>query len=223
MPHILLVEDDPILGPLTARCLLDGGFPCTWAQDATSAMGEFLKNPPDLLLLDLMLPDRSGLSLLTEVRRTSSVPVILLTARTLSQDKVLGLDLGADDYLTKPFSTEELLARIRALLRRAQPPEPASSRLSFGSVTVDEEARTVTVGDRPCHVTPTEFEILRHLLVRAGRAVRREQLAEAVLLVDDPSGQVLQTHVSRLRTKLGGEGARIITVWGIGYRLDRDR
>lgn len=219
MGSILVVEDDPRMGEMVVGLLERAGYAVTLAVDARGGQTAFRTGTPDLVLLDIMLPDRSGLELLAELRQSSRVPVLLLTARGEAEDRVLGLDLGADDYLSKPFWNEELLARIRALLRR-QAAAPAGPRVrSFGAVRVDVDARQVQVAERPVRLTPTEFELLSYLLERAGRAIRREQLL-AALPGEERTENGLQTQISRLRARLGRDGARIKTVWGIGYMLD---
>lgn len=219
--HILLVEDDPTLGELLETELIRAGYSCSWSQDGTGGLAHFEAKEPDLVLLDLMLPDQSGFSVLSKIRESSQVPVIVLTAHNMSEDKVQGLDLGADDYVTKPFWNDELLARIRARLRRPTAAKE-DARHSFGAVEIDLDARTVVVAGAEARLTPTEFELLEYLVMRLGRAVRREQLVSAVLRGDEATEQALQTHISRLRRKLKADGGRIRTVWGIGYRLDEE-
>jgi DNA-binding response OmpR family regulator len=216
---ILLIEDDSTLGDLLRVELDRAGYECVWARDASTGLDAFHAHHPALVLLDLMLPDYSGFFVLERLREVSQVPVIVLTARHLSSDKVRGLDLGADDYMTKPFWNEELLARVRARLRRNTAPQ-AARRVSFGAVCIDLDARTVTISGETEHLSPTEYALLVYLVERDGRAVRGEQLAEAVLTGEDTTRTALQTHVSRLRRKLGEDGQRIRTVWGIGYRFD---
>jgi DNA-binding response OmpR family regulator len=220
MPRILLVEDDPTLGEMLKRELESATYEVEWAEDAASGLAAFHRQPPDLLLLDLMLPDTSGFVVLEKVREVASTPVILLTARHMNQDKVRGLDLGADDYVTKPFWNDELLARIRARLRRKEGESAPSRKRRVGAVLVDLDARSVSVGGASAHLSPTEFALLAYLLERDGRAVRSEQLIEAVLTGEESTRQALQTHMSRLRKKLHEDGERILTVWGIGYRVD---
>lgn len=222
MSRILVIEDDVLLAEVVRDELTRHGYQVTVAHDGARGLGEFAKREPELILLDLILPDRNGFSILSDIRATSGVPVIILTSRDLGEDKVTGLDLGADDYVTKPFRPDELLARVRARLRRPQSRnEPAGTR-TFGDVVVDLGARTVEVGGRPAHLTPTEFKLLEFLLRRQGKAVKREQLITALLGGEDASEQALQTHMSRLRRKLGDFGSRIRTVWGVGYRLDEE-
>jgi len=221
MPTLLLVEDDPRLGRALRSELAAAGYTVTLVTDGATGLRRGLSEPFDAVLLDLMLPGRSGFEVLRGLRDgTIAAPILVLTARTEGPDKVKALDLGADDYVTKPFWTEELLARLRALLRRAgtEAPAPRAS-LQVGRIRVDLDARRVFVDDEPVSTTPTEFDLLAHLAERLGRAVRREQLAEAVLRDEAASETALQTQVSRLRRKLGGAGKALETVWGIGYRL----
>jgi DNA-binding response OmpR family regulator len=215
MARLLLVEDDPALGKSLLQTLVDGGHEARWETAALPGLEAARRWAPDLVLLDLMLPDRSGLEVLADLRAIA--PVIVLTARHSAADKVKGLDLGADDYVTKPFWNEELLARIRAQLRRER---SSSARLQLGSLGIDLVARLVDVGGERIGLSPTEFDVLAYLVERRGRAVRAEQAVADLLSGDDATRQALQTHVSRLRKKLGAEGARIGTVWGIGYRFE---
>ncbi len=223
MARILLIEDDQSLGGLLEVELRRAGHDCTWAMDAFSGLSRFRAVDPELVLLDLNLPDHSGFDVLEQIRVDSLVPVIILTARNRNDDKVRGFDLGADDYVTKPFWHEELLARIRARLRRPAPQEGGSDRIRrHGVLSVDLEGRTVSVAGKVPHLTPTEFDLLAYLLHREGRAVRRQQLIDDVLVGEESTETALQTHISRLRRKLGEAGPRISTVWGIGYRFDGD-
>lgn len=222
MSRILVIEDDRFLAEVIREELTRHGFAVTVANDGASGIQAFQKKEPDLVLLDLILPDRTGFSILADLRGHSSVPVIILTSKDGGEEKVTGLDLGADDYVTKPFRTEELLARIRARLRRpAATREPYGTR-AFGVVTVDLGARTVMVRGSEANLTPTEFKLLEVLLRRQGKAVKREQLIAALHGGDQATEQALQTHISRLRKKLENDGDRIRTVWGVGYRLDAD-
>ena len=222
MSRILVIEDDRFLAEVIREELTRHGFTVTVTHDGASGIQAFQKREPDLVLLDLVLPDRTGFSILADLRGHSSVPVIILTSKDGGEEKVTGLDLGADDYVTKPFRTDELHARIRARLRRpAATREPYGSR-SFGAITVDLGARTVMVRGAEANLTPTEFKLLEVLLRRQGKAVRREMLVAALHGGDQATEQALQTHISRLRKKLDVDGERIRTVWGIGYRLDAD-
>jgi DNA-binding response OmpR family regulator len=222
MSRILVIEDDRFLAEVIREELTRNAYTVTLATDGAAGLAAFQKREPDLVLLDLVLPDRTGFSILADLRAHSTVPVIILTSKDGGEEKVTGLDLGADDYITKPFRTDELLARIRARLRRpAATREPYGTR-SFGSVLVDLGARTVTVKGEEANLTPTEFKLLEVLLRRQGKAVKREQLIAALHGGDQATEQALQTHISRLRKKLDDDGDRIRTVWGVGYRLDAD-
>lgn len=190
------------------------------ASDGAQGLAEFRRAVPDLVLLDLILPDRGGFSILCDIRAVAQTPVIILTSRDQGEEKVTGLDLGADDYVTKPFRVDELMARIRANLRKSKQRSEADAEHRFGEVEVDFSARTVDVAGRPAHLTPTEFRLLEFLIRQRGRALQRERLLAALTGGEAATAQALQTHISRLREKLGPDGKRIRTVWGIGYRLD---
>ncbi len=218
--RILLVEDDAQLGAQIVGHLEGAGFDVDWLKDGDEAR----KVSPEryaLLVLDLMLPGTYGLDLLKLYRKSSDVPVMILSAREDTSDKVRALDLGADDYVTKPFWPEELVARVTARLRRPQITR-GGELLRFGDLTIDLDSRLVTVGDERPELTRVEFEILAALARRPGSAISRESLMDAALDPDkEGTPRTLDVHVSRLRKKLGAAGASIATVWGIGYRLDR--
>ena len=216
--RILLVEDDASLGEQLAERLRAEDFATTWLRDGQAALGVTLE-PFALLVLDLMLPGAHGFEVLKRLRRESEVPVLVLSARNDTRDKVRALELGADDYVTKPFWPEELVARIRALLRR---PTLAAAVIELGALTVDLGARRVQVGGRDVELTRVEFDLLAALARRAGAAVPRAWLVEHVLDRDRAGGErTLDVHASRLRRKLGESGRRLATVWGVGYRLER--
>ncbi|MCA9491780.1 MAG: response regulator transcription factor [Myxococcales bacterium] len=216
---VLLIEDDERLAAQARPAIEGAGFECVWAPDALRGLSAVGEERPDLVLLDLMLPDRSGFSVLEELRSRSAIPVIVLTARVLGEDKVAALDLGADDYLTKPFWDQELIARIRAVLRRQRAVHDAEV-FAFGQVRIDLGSRNVQVDGVDVRLTPTEFNLLTYLLRRPGQALRSERIIDMVLLTEDASLPALQAQMSRLRRKLGEDGRRIQTVWGIGYRFD---
>ena len=216
--RILVVEDDAKLGAQIVERLEGEGYAPTWLKDG----GEAARTDPrpfSLVILDLMLPGTYGMDVLKRIRTASDVPVLILTARDHPADKVRGLELGADDYVTKPFWPEELLARVKARLRR--PVMTRVDRVAAGELTVDLGARTVEVGGEAVELTKVEFDLLSVLVKRPGQAITRRALVEKVL---DPEKQgterTLDVHVSRLRKKLGEEGKRVATVWGIGYRFD---
>jgi DNA-binding response OmpR family regulator len=214
--RILLIEDDPQLGAQIAGCLDRAGFEATWWREGRAlAPGEAAAYR--LIILDLMLPGTYGLDILRELREGSEVPVLVLSARNDTSDKVRALRLGADDYMTKPFWPEELVERVRARLRR--PGMQRQEQVELGALRVDLQAREVLVQGKPVELTRVEFDLLAALARRPGAAVTRQWLVDNVL---DPEREgterTLDVHVSRLRRKLG-PGKHIETVWGIGYRL----
>jgi two-component system response regulator MtrA len=218
LPRILLVEDDEALGRQVVQHLTAAGFPTRWITNGADAL-EVPTREIGLLVLDLMLPGAHGFDVLKRVRAESDAPVLILSARNETPDKVRALGLGADDYLTKPFWPDELVARVRARLRR--PTLQRAETVVFGEAAVDLAARRVTVGNQVVDLTRVEFDLLAALARRPGTAVSRAWLADHVLDPEREGGErTLDVHVSRLRRKLGGAGARIATVWGVGYRLD---
>ncbi|MGB8328658.1 MAG: response regulator transcription factor [Polyangiales bacterium] len=218
--RILLVEDDLALGQQVVNTLSRAGFDAHWIQDGDAARG---LDPDEyrLIVLDLMLPGTYGMELLKRYRLKSEVPVLILSARDDTADKIRGLKLGADDYVTKPFFPEELIARIQACLRR--PNLVGTDRLVVGAIQVDLERRLVTGTGGALSLTPVEFEILALLARRKGSAVTRDALVSAALdPAHDASRRTLDVHISRLRGKLGPDATQLETVWGIGYRLSED-
>jgi len=215
--RILLVEDDDALGRQVVETLSQAGFDPHWVQDGDDAR-RLEPNDYRLVVLDLMLPGTYGMDLLRRYRGRSEVPVLILSARDDTADKIRALQLGADDYVTKPFFPEELLARIHACLRR--PNLSSSERLVVGPIVVDLARREVTVRGVALSITPVELEILSTLARRKGAAVTREALVEAALdPAQESSRRTLDVHISRLRSKLGDDATQLETVWGIGYRL----
>ncbi len=220
----LLVEDDARLARLTAEYLTGHGVVVTHVADGRKGLEEALRGGWDVLLLDLMLPGRDGLEICREVRARSDVPIIVLTARGEEADRVMGLELGADDYLPKPFSPRELLARIRAVTRRAQGRAgPRNESITVGSLHLDPAARRVTLDGEEVPLTGYEFDLLRALAERAGRILSREQLMELARgSAEEAFDRSIDVHVSRLRQKLGDDPKRprlIKTVRGVGYLL----
>lgn len=216
--RILVVEDDEELGGQIVEQLQGAGYEPTWLRDGDEAARED-PTPFALILLDLMLPGTYGLDVLKKYRKKSDVPVLILTARDHPADRVRGLELGADDYVTKPFWPEELLARVRARLRR--PVMTRADGVTVGALRIDLNARRVEVEGAEVELTKVEFDLLATLAKRPGQAMTRAALVDRAL---DPERQgterTLDVHISRLRKKLGEEGRRISTVWGIGYRFD---
>jgi two-component system phosphate regulon response regulator PhoB len=224
-PRILVVEDDPSLGELLAYNLQAEGYVVDRAERGEEAELKLLESPPDLVVLDWMLPGVSGIEICRRLRardETKSLPVIMLTARSEEAERVRGLSVGADDYVVKPFSVPELLARVRALLRRMSP-ERIAGRLSFGDLELDRENHRVRRAGRDIHLGPTEFRLLDHLLSKPGRIFTRAQLLDAVWgLSAEIDERTVDVHVGRLRRALsrGAEKDPIRTVRGAGYGLD---
>lgn len=217
LPHILLVEDDSKLGRDIESSLVDDGFEVTWLEDGSKAL---IQRPDefDLVILDLMLPGAHGFDVLKRFRETSDVPIIILTARTETHDKVRGFRLGSDDYVTKPFWPEELLARVHARLRR--PVLQREGVIECGPVEIDSDTREVRVDGDSVEFTKVEFDILSYLANRLEKPVTRRQLVENALDEErEGTERTLDVHVSRIRKKLGDASDHLATVWGIGYRL----
>lgn len=212
---VLLVEDDIALGDQVVEQLEGIGCEVEWLKDGDEARAED-SNQYALIVLDLMLPGTYGMELLKIFRRQGDVPVLVLSARQDTADKVRALKLGADDYLTKPFWPEELVARVRARLRRPEL-RREDGRKKVGSIVMDEDARAAEVDGAAIDLTKAELDVLLTLARRPGSAMTRRALVEAAL--EQGSERTLDVHVSRLRKKLGSAGAQIATVWGIGYKL----
>jgi two-component system response regulator RstA len=222
--HALLAEDDARLAQLTKEYLEKHGVVVTWLADGDAALREARRGRFDVLLLDIMLPGKSGLDICRKLREASDVPIIMLTARGEEADRVLGLELGADDYVPKPFSPRELLARIHALLRRARAQAGPKARvLTVADLMLDPGSLTAELAGRPLSLTSYEFALLYALAERAGRVLSREQLMElAKGNCEEAFDRSIDVHISRLRQKLGDDPRRprrIRTVRGAGYQL----
>ena len=222
LPRVLIVEDEPAIAELIAVNLKHGGFSPTVAYDGVAAQRELDAVLPDVILLDWMLPGQSGLSLARQWRkqaRTKSIPILMLTARGDEPDKIAGLDAGADDYITKPFSTQELLARIRAVLRR-RAPESGTDSVTLGGLMLDAGTHRITFEGRELKLGPTEFKLLHYLMTHAERVHSRGSLLDKVwgdhVFIEE---RTVDVHVKRLREALGAAGAMVETVRGAGYRL----
>lgn len=223
MPSVLIVEDEAAIAELIAVNLRHSGFRPSWVVDGVSAQRELDAVLPDVILLDWMLPGESGLALAKRWRshpRTKAVPIIMLTARGDETDRVSGLDAGADDYITKPFSTRELLARVRAVLRR-RAPEQAGGVVSIGALSLDASTYRVSFADQMLKLGPTEFKLLHYLMTHAERVHSRSQLLDKVwgdhVFIEE---RTVDVHVKRLREALGADaGLMIETVRGAGYRV----
>jgi DNA-binding response OmpR family regulator len=228
MAKILLVEDTAELAEAIRRELTADGHCVQMAFDGKSALVQFQESPPDLVLLDWMLPELDGLSVLRQIREGSHVPVLMLSARGEATDRVIGLEVGADDYLAKPFSNRELLARVHALLRRmamiedtiAQDRQPAKEILSYAGINLNPVTRQVSLDAETLELTRLEFDLLALFMGNPGRVFSRAYLIETVW--DEaylPGDRSVDNAVLRLRNKLGDTGDAIETVWGVGYRL----
>lgn len=222
MPQTILVVDDKAnVRALLKDYMSEQGFRVVTANDGQEALYVARYEKPDLVLLDVMMPLMDGLTFLAAFRREFGAPVILLTAKMEEEDKVVGLELGADDYVTKPFAMRELLARVRAQLRRAGQPPVSSATLHVGEITLNKETREVRVGDRIVNLTPTEFELLLRLMTSPGRVFTRAELLDglgAAAMVE----RTVDVHVRNLRAKLENDPANpryIETVFSVGYRL----
>ena len=225
--EILVVEDEPDIRGLVVLHLEREGFRCRTAANGPDAVREAKAHRPDLIVLDLMLPGLDGLEVCRRLRadpETAGVPIIMLTAKADEVDRVVGLELGADDYVAKPFSPRELVARARAVLRRARP--AAGTRvLSAGPLALDPERHRVTLAGTEVMLTPKEFDLLQALLESAGRVLSREHLLNRVwgyARADEIESRTVDVHVRRLRVKLGDAGNRIATVKSVGYRFEAD-
>jgi two-component system, OmpR family, response regulator RegX3 len=223
--RILIVEDEPSLSEPLAFLLEREGYEPTIASDGLAAVAEFDRNGSDLVLLDLMLPGLSGTEVCKEIRSRSTVPIIMLTAKDSEIDIVVGLELGADDYVTKPYSSRELLARIRAILRRRVDEDiEGEAVLEGGSVRMDVERHTVSVGGKETKMPLKEFELLEVLLRNAGRVLTRGQLIDRVWGADYYGDtKTLDVHIKRIRSRIEdnpSEPTMLLTVRGLGYRFE---
>jgi DNA-binding response OmpR family regulator len=223
---VLVVDDEPKIVEVVGDYLRRAGFSVTTAADGERAVASARARPPDLVLLDLGLPGLDGLDVARDLRRTSPVPIIMLTARGEETDRILGLELGADDYLVKPFSPRELLARVRAVLRRTEGTLTERERFVVGDLAVDTSRREVTVGDREVELTATEFDLLVVLVRRPGRVFTRAQLLSAIHGVVVASYErTVDAHIKNMRRKLEPDPHRpryVLTVHSVGYRFADD-
>ena len=222
--RILLVDDDPNIRQLLNLYLTKEGYQVEMVERGDTAVTMFKQNPPNLMLLDVMLPGMDGWQVCREVRKISNIPIIMLTAKDETFDKVLGLELGADDYIVKPFDMKELVARIKAVIRRFQVAEAPEKELVFPGLTINISQYTVTYMGKPLEMPPREIELLYFLASHPGMVFTREQLLEQVWGYDYfGDSRTVDVHVKRLREKLsGGEelGWQIKTVWGVGYKFE---
>jgi DNA-binding response OmpR family regulator len=224
---ILTVEDEAALVRLIRDYLVHEGFRAISAPDARTALQRMQDDKPDLVILDLGLPDRNGFDVLREIRRTSETPIIILTARGEETDRVVGLELGADDYMVKPFSPKELVARIRAIMRRVDQRPTASETLTAGDLVIDIPRMRITRGDQDIDLTATEFQIVAAMMREPGRVFTRGYLLDAIHgVIIESYERAIDAHIKNIRRKLEPDPSHpryIMTVHGVGYRFTDDR
>ncbi|HWQ24810.1 MAG TPA: response regulator transcription factor [Gaiellaceae bacterium] len=224
-PTILVVEDETAIASFVAAYLRNAGYRVRTAASAQAALAELVREMPALVILDLNLPDGDGVELCRRIRKSSDVPILMLTARDEDVDKIIGLEVGADDYMTKPFNPRELVARVKSVLRRAAPERrrSESEEIRHGDLVVNAGKREVYVGDEEIRLAPKEFDLLWELLDHRGIVLTRDQLLERVwgyTFAGDT--RTVDVHVRQLRRKLG-EASPIVTVWGVGYKVSSER
>jgi DNA-binding response OmpR family regulator len=224
-PTILVVEDETSIASFVSAYLRNAGYAVRTAASAQAAVVELTSETPALIVLDLNLPDGDGVELCRRIRKSSDVPILMLTARDEDVDKIIGLEVGADDYMTKPFNPRELVARVKSVLRRAAPERRRSEteELRHGDLVINSGKREVLVGDEEIRLAPKEFELLWELLDHRGIVLTRDQLLERVwgyTFAGDT--RTVDVHVRQIRRKLG-DASPIVTVWGVGYKVATDR
>ena len=224
MALIYIVEDDKNISEIESFSLKNAGHETKEFADGKSFSRELMEKKPDLILLDVMLPDEDGLEIVKKLRampQTKHLPVMMVTAKTTELDKVRGLDIGADDYMTKPFGIMELLSRVKALLRRSAGAQ--TKRLEVGNLVLDDERHLVMVKGENCELTFKEYELLKLLMANCGMVLTREVIMERVWGTDfEGESRTLDMHIKTLRQKLGEEGSMIRTVRNVGYLLEKD-
>jgi DNA-binding response OmpR family regulator len=218
---VLVVEDEASIASFVSLYLKNAGYGVRTASTGTEALSVAASDSPALIVLDLMLPDIDGIEVCKRIRQRSDVPILMLTARDEDVDKIIGLEVGADDYLTKPFNPRELVARVKSVLRRAAPArqDPENAIIKHGDLTVDSGRREVRVGEEEIQLAPKEFDLLWELLDHRGLVLTRDQLLERVwgyTFAGDT--RTVDVHVRQLRRKLG-DASPIVTVWGVGYKV----
>jgi len=222
MKKVFYVEDDENIREIVLYALKSGSFDGRGFENSSAFFEAAKKEMPDLVLLDIMLPDEDGLAILKKIRkdlRFKDLPVIMLTAKSTELDLITGLDVGADDYVTKPFSVLELISRIKAVLRRTSPHEEPS-RLVYGDIVLDVDRHTVTAGGKNINLTHKEFQLLRYLLINTGIVLTREKIMETIWGFDfEGESRTVDVHIKTLRQKLGESGNQIATVRGVGYKM----
>ena len=223
--NILVVEDETSIASFVAAYLKNAGYAVRTAATSQTALTEVASEMPALIVLDLNLPDGDGVELCRRIRKSSDVPILMLTARDEDVDKIIGLEVGADDYMTKPFNPRELVARVKSVLRRAAPERRRSetAELSHGDLVINSGKREVHVGDEEVRLAPKEFDLLWELLDHRGIVLTRDQLLERVwgyTFAGDT--RTVDVHVRQIRRKLG-DASPIVTVWGVGYKVASER
>ncbi|MGI8774484.1 MAG: response regulator [Actinomycetota bacterium] len=223
-PRVLVVDDEPIVREVLGRYLVKDGFEVELAEDGERAVASFVSTQPDIVLLDLMLPKLDGFQVFERIRSVSDIPVIMLTAKTSEHDRIAGLELGADDYVSKPFSPGEVVARVRAVLRRAPNASSEAEELRYDALAIDPLGRRVEVGGKEVSLTTKEFDLLYFMARHPGRVFTRLDLLEELwdfAFYGDPA--TVTVHVRRLREKVEQDPSsplHLVTVWGTGYRFD---
>jgi two-component system response regulator BaeR len=223
--HILVVEDEEKISRLLCDYLEKAGYKTSTQSKGDRVISQIKKDMPDLILLDIMLPGMDGMELCREIRKFSNVPVIMITARVEELDRLLGLELGADDYICKPFSPREVVARVRAILRRLHA-EPQTHRLVFGPISLDDETHQVMIDKQVLNLTPNEFELLKTMMTQPNRVFSRSELINRVQGYDfEGYDRTIDTHIKNLRKKIAqklSDREIISTVYGVGYKFSTD-
>ncbi len=224
---IYIVEDEQDIADISRHYLKNAGYATEVIGDGEQALRRLREAPPDLLLLDLMLPGMDGLEICRTLRsepRTKKLPIIMLTAKSEESDRIVGLEMGADDYITKPFSPKELVARVKALFRRNDPTPEVPRKIQYGKLNLDTEAHTVTVGPKEVALTAKEFALLEYLLLHQGKLVSRDRILDAVWGIDYYGGnRTVDVHIRHLREKIPLLQTALVTVKSFGYKLKEEK
>ncbi|WP_426579154.1 response regulator transcription factor [Bacillus altitudinis] len=223
--NILIVDDELDMLELIGSFLQRQGFHVITANNGTGALHQLEKEAIDLVVLDIMMPDMDGFEVCQRIRQTSQIPILFLTARSYEEDRIKGLEIGADDYIMKPFSLRELAARIETTLRRIRGLSLKRSRIMIGDLEIDQDSRQVYLKQEPINLTRREFDLLMFLLLNQGQVFSREQLYQKLWESHSPSGSLrtVDTHIKTLRLKLKEAERYIKTVWGVGYKFEEDK
>jgi two-component system, OmpR family, response regulator BaeR len=223
--HILIVEDERKLADLLRDYLREAGYTVSWLDRGDRVVSRVKRDPPGLILLDIMLPGTDGTEVCREIRKFSKIPILMITARVEEVDRIIGLELGADDYICKPFSPREVVARVKAVLRRAYS-EPETTRLAVGPISLDETTRRVSVDEEVLNLTPSEFGLLKIMMAHPGRVFSRSELLDKVQGYQfEGYDRTIDTHIKNIRKKITEklpDREVIHTVYGIGYKFDSE-